>query len=113
MQAGEVCLIAIPQFGGVTAKLRPALVLASLPGPYQSVLLCGISTQLQQQQPNWDELIALNDTDYKASGLHSVSIIRLSYLYAADPAQIAGPIGQIDDARLRRLRGRLAQHLLS
>lgn len=44
MNPGDVVLIPLPQFAGGTAKLRPALVLSLLPGPYQNVLLCGIST---------------------------------------------------------------------
>src|SRR5262249_44156822 len=93
------------------AKLRPALLLASLPGPYQTHLVCGISTQLHQQHPDWDELIQPVDADFAPSGLHRASIIRLSYLHATDPAEIAGGIGRIDAARLDRLLTRLARHL--
>jgi mRNA interferase MazF len=92
-------------------KLRPALLLADLPGPYQNLLLCGVSTQLQQLQANWDELMQVGDADFSSNGLHRASAIRLSYLYAADPGEIAGVIGSIDYARLQRLRQRLADHL--
>ncbi|MBI3465661.1 MAG: type II toxin-antitoxin system PemK/MazF family toxin [Planctomycetes bacterium] len=56
MNPGEIVLIRLPQTGGAASKLRPALVLSNLLGPYQNVLLCGISTQLHQLQPGWDEL---------------------------------------------------------
>jgi mRNA interferase MazF len=111
LNPGDVVLIALPQIGGTATKLRPALVLAALPGPYQNLLLCGISTQLHQLQANWDELIQPGDADFAASGLHRASIIRLSYLYAADPVEIAGVIRQIESARLQRLRQRLSDHL--
>ena len=111
MNPGDVVLILLPQAGGGTPKLRPALVLVLLPGPYQNVLLCGISTQLHLIQVNWDELIQLSDADFAASGLHQASVIRLSYLYAADATEITGTIGSIDPARLARLRTRLADHL--
>src|SRR5262245_9582664 len=101
----------VPQFGGATTKLRPALVLVLLPGPYQNVLLCGVSTQLHLILPNWDELIQTTDADFPGSGLHQASVIRLSYLYAADASEITGVIGSIDPARLARLRTRLADHL--
>ena len=39
MNHGDVVLIPLPQFAGGANKLRPALVLASLPGTYQNVLL--------------------------------------------------------------------------
>ena len=111
MTPGDVILIPLTQLGGATAKLRPALLLADLPGPYQNLLLCGISTQLQYLQANWDELVQSGDADFPSSGLHRPSVIRLSYLYAADPAEIAGVIGDVDPSRLHRLRQRMSDHL--
>ncbi len=111
MTAGEVVLIRLPVRGGGAPKLRPALVLAWLPEPYQNALLCGVSTQVHLLVPDWDELIQTTDRDFAASGLHRASAVRLSYLYAADPAELTGPIGSIDARRLARLRGRLAAHL--
>lgn len=111
MNAGDVVLIRLPQFAGGVPKLRPALVLSHLPGPYQNILICGISTQLHQRQVNWDELLQPTDTDFAASGLHRTSVIRLSYLYSADQTEIAGVIGQIDPARLGQILMRLSDHL--
>ncbi len=111
MNPGDVILIPLPQLGGGSPKLRPALVLVSLPGPFQSLLLCGISTQLATLQPNWDELIQSGDADFASSRWRYTSAIRLSYLYAADPGEIAGVIGHIDPTRLQRLRQRLSDHL--
>lgn len=111
MNPGDIVLIPLPQVGGGPSKLRPALVLVLLPGPYQNVLLCGISTQLHLVLSNWDEMIQASDGDFTGSGLHQASVIRLSYLYAADVTEITGVIGSIDPARLARLRTRLADHL--
>ena len=104
-------LVSLAQTGGGPPKLRPALVLSLLPGPYQNVLICGISTHLHTLQPIWDELIQPSDADFKGSGLHRASSIRLSFLYAVDRAEITGRIGSIDPARLARLRSRLAQNV--
>jgi hypothetical protein len=82
-----------------------------LPGPFQNVLICGISTHVYRLVEDWDELISAADLDFVGSGLHHDSAIRLSYLYAAESAAIAGRIGQIDDGRLNRLLARLASHL--
>ena len=87
---GDVVLIPLSPFSGGPAKLRPALLLASLPGPYQTQLVCGVSTQLHQQVPDWDELIQPGDADFPSSGLHRESIIRLSYLHATDLTEFAG-----------------------
>lgn len=111
MNAGDIALITLPQLGGGQPKPRPALILARLPGPYQDVLVCGVSTQMHSLQPNWDELIQSGDADFPASGLHQDSIIRLSYLSAVPSSDFTGIIGQIDTARLSRLLTRLADHL--
>ncbi len=111
MSPGDVVLIPLTQFAGASPKLRPALLLAYLPGPYQNLLICGISTQLQQLQPNWDEFIQTSDADFHSSGLHQETAIRLSYLYASDTSEVAGVIGSIDPSRLELLQQRLSDHL--
>jgi mRNA interferase MazF len=111
MSPGDVVLIPLPQLGAATPKLRPALLLANLPGPYQNLLFCGISTQLQHCQVNWDELIEPGDGDFASSGLHRASVIRLSYLYAAEPSAVAGVIGRVEPTRLQGLCQRLSDHL--
>jgi mRNA interferase MazF len=70
VKPGDVVLVRMPVTGGGPPKLRPALLLSVLPGPYQNLLLCGISTQLHEQQPDWDESLRPADADYKRSGLH-------------------------------------------
>jgi mRNA interferase MazF len=111
MTPGDVVLIPLAQVAGGPAKLRPALLLASLPGPYQTLLVCGISTQLSHLVPDWDDKVESSDWDFGGSGLHRTSVIRLSYLHAADPREIAGVIGRVDSARLKRLLDRLADRL--
>ncbi len=111
MNPGDVVLARMPQIAGATPKVRPALLLAVLPGSYQNLLLCGISTQIQQIQAFWDEFIEPGDGDFPSSGLHQASVIRLSFLVAAAPVDVSGVIGRIDSPRLERLRRRLADHL--
>ena len=111
MIAGDVVLIHLPQVAGGPPKSRPALVLALLPGVYQNVLICGISTQIQDLQPDWDDKIAPGDADFVRSGLRRTSAIRLSYLYGADSREIMGVIGRVDVVRLNRARKRVADLL--
>jgi mRNA interferase MazF len=82
-----------------------------LPGVYQNVLICGISTQLCDLQADWDDEIRPGDADFARSGLHRASAIRPSYAYAADVREIAGVIGRVDAVRLDRVRQRLARLL--
>jgi mRNA interferase MazF len=111
MNPGDVVLALMPEAGGRAPKLRPALLLASLPGPYQKFLLCGISTRAQNPLPNWDELLQPGHPDYGSSGLHHPSVIRLSFLHAAFSNEITGIIGRIDPSRLRGLLQSLSDHL--
>lgn len=106
-------LIPLAQTGGGPPKLRPALVLMILPGPYQNLLIAGISTQLHNIEPSWDELIEPTDLHLGKTGLHRASAVRLSYLYAADSAEIIGAIGQLDDARFHRIIKNLTERLLA
>ena len=111
MKPGDVVLLELLQIAGGPPKLRPALVLAHLPGPYQNILICGISTQLHDLQSDWDELIDSRDSDYTSSGLRKTSAIRLSYLYAADAKEFSGRIGRISSTRLNRVLERLSKFL--
>jgi mRNA interferase MazF len=112
MTPGDIVLIELPQVAGGPPKLRPALVLSLLPGPYQNVLICGVSTQMHPVA-DWDETLSTTDADFRTFGLHRESSIRLSYLYAADQVEIRGVIGRIDSSRLSRLLHRLAEHLVA
>lgn len=111
MNPGDLVLIRLPQLGSGAIKLRPALCLALLPGKYQNVLICGVSTKTADLEPDWDELLDPSDPDYASSGVQRLSAIRLSYLYAADSSEIVRAIGRISRDRLRRLLGRLAARL--
>jgi hypothetical protein len=64
-----------------------------------------------QEISGWDEVIQPGDADYPTSGLHQASLIRLSFLYAADPGRIIRLMGRVEPARLERLQRRLADHI--
>jgi mRNA interferase MazF len=110
MKPGHVVLLPLPVAGGGSLKLRPALILIDLPGQYQDILVCGISSRLDNLEAQWDERIEVTDADYPSSGLHRASSIRLSYLYSATRQEIHGSIGRLDADRVDRLRNRLAEH---
>ena len=100
MRPGSVVLIRMPGTGGGPPKLRPALVVAQLPGAYQELLVCGISTRFADLEPDWDEVIESSDPDFAASGLHRASVIRPSFLAAVESSAVAGRIGEVGPARL-------------
>ena len=111
MNPGSVVLVRMSQAGGGPSKLRPALVLARLPGPYQDVLVCGISTRMTNLVPRWDDVVSDDDDDFNVSGLHKTSAIRLSFLGSVESSAVAGSIGRIDGGRLARILTRLAERI--
>lgn len=109
MQEGDVVLTPLPQADG-QIKNRPAILLRAMP-PHRDFLLCGISTQLQQEAKGFDEIIAPGDNDYAASGLVTKSLIRLGFLAIVPSRKIVGVIGSISTFRHQRLLKRLSEYL--
>lgn len=92
-------------------KYRPAIVLREMPLPYQDLLVCGISTQLNQIIPDFDEIISPADVDFASSGLHSESLIRLSFLGVVPQRLVRGTLGTISKKRHNRLLQKLVSYL--
>jgi mRNA interferase MazF len=101
MKEGNITLTPIPQANG-EIKNRPTLILRKMP-KYQDFMICGISTQLKQYIPNFDEIILPNDDDFQSSGLVSQSVIRLSFLAVITSNSIIGSIGTISTERHNKL----------
>jgi len=74
MHEGDVVLTPVPQADG-TMKDRPAIVLREMP-VYRDLLVCGVSRQIHQRVPGFDEVISPGDADFVASGLVSASVSR-------------------------------------
>ena len=108
LTAGAIVLVPFPIPGGRLAKLRPALILCHVPGPFQSWLLAGVSTKLEGLVPNWDLLVDEARPWFPQTGLKRTSAVRLSYLATCDDWEVAGRIGAVPASELARLRGRLA-----
>ncbi len=109
MKQGDIVLTPLPQANG-QVKNRPALFLRVMP-PFNDALVCGISTQLHQQVPNFDELITHQDNDFSASGLVADSVIRLGFLAFISHSQLIGSIGSIAPERHKRLLQCLSDYL--
>jgi len=110
MKEGNIILTPIPQ-ANAEIKNRPALILRQMP-KYQDFLICGISTQLKQYIPDFDEIISPDDDDFQSSGLVSQSVIRLNFLTVIARNSILGSIGIISTERHRRLLENLSQYLV-
>jgi mRNA interferase MazF len=111
MKEGDVALAVMPQVDQ-RVKSRPVIVLRDMPS-HRDVLVCGVSTQLQQEVERFDEIISLADPDFKSSGLLSESLIRLGFLAILPRGRIAGSIGAVSPDRHRRLLRTLAGYLIA
>ena len=111
IKEGQIVLFKFPQTDQTIGRLRPALVIQKLPDIYDDWLICMISKQLTQQIENFDEIINQEDDDYRSSGLHSPSVIRISRLAVVDKNILTGAVGDINNERLNRIKNRLAEWL--
>ena len=111
MTEADIVLTPLPQADGVV-KNRPALLLRELP-PFGDFLACGISTQLHQVIPEFDEVITKADPDFPTSGLVAESLLRLGFLAVLPRQKILGSIGHISPARHARLLRNLSKYLVS
>jgi mRNA interferase MazF len=101
--------MAIPQADGLK-KTRPVLLLREMP-KYRDFLVCGISSQLQQYLPDFDELIQANDPNFIESGLIKPSLVRLSFLAIARRTEVMGRLGSISVERHQQLLSNLSSYL--
>ena len=104
----QIVLFRFPQTDQASGKLRPALVLRKLPGPYDDWLICMVSTQLSQRIDGLDELIGPEDQDFKDSGLKAPSLFRISRIAVVEKSILIGVIGEISTDRLSRIKTSLS-----
>lgn len=107
-QVGQIVLFRFPQTELTEGKLRPALLLSQLPGEYDDWLICMISSQTRHYNADFDEIIRDSDTDFKASGLKLMSVVRVGRLAVVEGKMLLGATGQIAPERLQRIKSRLA-----
>ena len=106
-EVGQVVAFRFPQTDLEEGKLRPALLLAKLPGEYDDWLTCMISSQIHHYVEGFDELVQQGDQDFSESGLKMTSVIRVGRLAVVSGEVLLGAIGQVSAERL----GRIKQHL--
>lgn len=105
MREAQIVLVELPESTGAT-KRRPALVLRQMPG-YGDYLVCGISSQLRQYIPGFDELL---NPDHN-NRLRVASVVRLGFLSTIAEAQILGAIGRVTPTLHATLLQRLATYV--
>lgn len=111
IQEGQIILFAFPQTDQVDGKLRPSLVLRSLPGSHNDWLICMISSQLHHEIPDFDKIIRDTDSDFSQTGLKHNSLIRITRLAVVSADILEGAIGTLSKNHLDQIHLRLANWL--
>jgi mRNA interferase MazF len=109
MKEGDIVLVALPQADG-RIKYRPALILRKMP-PFGDFLVCGISTQIHQAVPGFDEIVEDKSDDFPASGLRAPSLIRLGFLAMLESVNSPGIVGSISIDRYKCVIEKLCTYL--
>ena len=78
-KSGQIVLFPFPQANLASGKLRPALLLGKLPGPYDDWLMCMISSQMHQYIKDFDEIVDTSDPDFSHSGFMDVLWISVGF----------------------------------
>lgn len=102
-----------PHTDQTKAKLRPAVLVARVPGDYDDWLICMISTQLHHEVKGFDEIIQQNDLDFSASGLKTDSLLRLARLAVVESNLLMGSIGSISSERMDKISKKIAKWIYS
>jgi mRNA interferase MazF len=108
IQEGQIVLFTFPQTNQAEGKMRPALVVRSLPGPHDDWLVCMISSQLRHEVPQVDEVIRETDSDFHQTGLKETSLIRVTRIAVISEDILHGTIGYLSKHRLDLIRSRLS-----
>lgn len=112
MKPGDLILVSFPQADLHRGKLRPALVVAHVPGKFSDLLVMMVTSKVHQAIEGFDEIVATDDFDYAISGLKATSVIRLSRLATISSEAVQARIGKISRQRHKALCERFAQWLL-
>ena len=107
-QPGHVALMRFPQVDLMRGKLRPVLLVARGPGPYDDWLVCMFSTKLHQALPGFDQVLDQDASDFQSSGLRVPSVIQVARLAVVSSDLLIGALGEISQERLHRVRTTLA-----
>lgn len=111
MKPGDIVLIRFPQANLQAGKLRPALIISTVPGRHSDLLLAMISSRIHQAIPNFDEMIETTEADYTTTGLKARSVIRVARLVTVEASVINARLGAVSDSRLQRVKSRLVKWL--
>lgn len=108
MKPGDIVLLPFPQANLKVGKLRPALIIATIPGHHADLLIALMTSRTHLTVPEFDEVIDPSDRDFSKTGLKVRSVVRLGRLTSVHPSVIDSHIGYVSSKRLRQIKERIA-----
>ena len=112
-RAGQIALRPFPYTNLASNTTRPVLLLRKLNQKQDDWLVCMVSSQLRQLQPDLDWVLTPEDSEFSESGLKVLSVFRLCRIAVLDGSLLIGKLCAIPDARLRDLQQRLANWIVN
>jgi mRNA interferase MazF len=106
--SGTIVLCEFPFVDKGLIKLRPCMVVTSVPGEFDDFLTCMITTNMTRAVASVDELLTPDDSDFSQSGLKKSSVLRICRVAVINKSSMMGRLGNISPDRLSRVRSRLA-----
>jgi mRNA interferase MazF len=98
IQPGDVLLARFPFTDLSSAKLRPVVVLAPVPGPHDDYLVAFVSSQLQQAIPGVDVAVDVATAGFESTGLKVSSLIRVGKIATLARSIFVGRLGELPHA---------------
>jgi len=84
-KSGQIVIIPFFKTNCKFDKIRPALILGRIPGKHDNWLSCMITSQLNQYNPNFDNIIHSSDSDFFDSKLKTTSLIKMNRILVIQP----------------------------
>ena len=107
MKPGDIILVEFPRTDFIKSKLRPALLLALMPGRHEDALMAMITSRTHQFVVGFDVLIRKSDPLFAKTGLKSTSVIRLTRLATVEKRIIVAKLGEVDKNQMETIYNRL------
>jgi mRNA interferase MazF len=95
MMKGKVVLVPFPFDDLSATKVRPAVCLTEAIGGHDQVIVAFISSVSPSPLLKSDLLIAQSHPDFRATGLHVTSVVRLHRMMTISTAMIKRELGEL------------------
>ena len=95
MIKGKVVLLPFPFDDLSATKVRPAICLTNPIGRYNHIILALITSQIPTDLLETDIILNISHPDFRSSGLHKSSTIRLDHLMTVRKSLIQRELGAV------------------